>query len=232
MTALYSNMKRKPIVFLVAFLCLNAILKSQNLQDLDTIRSVKKAEYIKEDLTKFLQRKTIFPLDAVKNNIQGDVILSSVISKDGKLNNLKVLSSPDKLLSASSLISFQRIINEWNPCKDNGKPIDREYLIVFRYRIYLNEQPPDDNERAEKLIKKQKYEKAQKLLDAAITDNPFDYKLFESRSIIKEILDNAEDAKKDFEQSNKLYNEIIALVDVYAIGVTQVKTLTGKKSVN
>jgi tetratricopeptide (TPR) repeat protein len=219
-------MKRTTILFFVTFLSLNGILKSQSLQDSDTIKSIKNAEYLKEDLTKFLQSNTKYPLEALENNIQGNVILSFEIRKDGKLNNLKVISSPDKILSTSSIISFNNMVNEWSPCKNNGNPIDKEYLIVFRYRIYFNTQPLNDNEKAEKFIKKQKYEKALKQFDAAIKENSFDYKLFESRSKIKEILGDTEGAKNDYEQSSRLQNEILTLVDVNAIGITRVENRT------
>jgi len=142
------------------------------------------------------------------------------------MNNLKVFSSPDKILSTSSITSFNNLGNEWSPCINNGIPIDKEYLIVFKYRIYLNTQPSNDNEKAERFVKKQKYDKALKYIDAAIIENPFGYKLFDTRSKIKEMLGDTEGAKKDSEQSSRLQNEIITLVDVIAIGVTHVETRT------
>ncbi len=219
-------MKRTFILFFITLLSLNAILKSQNLQDSVTSKSFKKAEYLKTDLTKFLLKNTKYLKDAVENNIQGDVVLSFVILKDGKMDQLKVLSSPDKTLSDISMNSFNNLKNEWSPCINNGISIDKQYLIAYRYRIYFNELPPNDYEKAQRMINKQKYDKALYFIDAAIKENPFDYKLFDTRSKLKEMLGDAVGAKYDSEQSTKLQNDIITVVDVTVTGYSRTERRT------
>jgi tetratricopeptide (TPR) repeat protein len=216
-------MKETTILLFTILLCFNIILKSQTLQDPGTNINIENAQYLKEDLTKLLQSNVKYEMEALKSGIEGDVVLSFIIDKNGKLDSLNIISSPHKILSASSITSFNHVQNEWSPCKINGKPIDKRYLSVFRYRLYLNTQPPNYKEKAEKLVEKQKYENALKYFDKAIKENQLDYKLFDSRSKIKEILNDDEGAKKDSEKSKILQNEIISIVDITAIGTTRVE---------
>ena len=84
----------------------------------------------------------------------------------------------------------------------------------------VHTQPPDYKERTDKLIDKEKYERALKLYDKAIDDNQYDYELFESRSKVKEILGDTDGAEMDHLDSGRLRNEIISVVNIRAIGVT------------
>ena len=211
-----------PILFL---LFVPLILLSQNLQDSDTIKSIKNAEYLKDDLTKYLQTNLKYPKEAVEANLQGDVILAFKIDKNGKSDSLNIISSPSKILSYSSSISFNQLEDKWSPCKVNGNPIDKIYMLVIRYRMWLNTHPPEYMKKAEKFVEKQKYDKALEYYNLAIKENKYDYKQFESRSKLEKILSNIGSAKEDSLQAIRLKNEIISVVDINAIGVTSVKKI-------
>jgi len=219
-------MKKTMILFLFTFLSFSINLKSQNLQIPDTTKNNKNAGFLKGDIAKFLQGNTRYPIDALENKTEGNVVISFVILKEGKMDKLKVLSSPDETLSSSSIASFSNIEDEWSPCINNGIPTDKEYSIVFKYRMYMYKQPTNVNEEVAGLIKKKKYEKALKYINAEIKENPFDYKLFDARSKTNELLGDNDSAKKDAEQSIKLQNEVITIVDMNAIGTPRVVTKT------
>ena len=195
------------------------MLRSQTLKDSETNLNVEKAEYLKEDITQFLCENLKYPIEAQHLNIEGDVIVSFVIKKNGKLDSLSIVNSPSEILTLNSLISLNQLDEEWSPCKVNGNPIDNEYLLVYRYRTWLNTQPTDYKIKAEKLIEKQKYEKALKYYNKAINENQFDYKLYESRSKIEEILGDTENATIDYQQATRLKNKVISIVDVTALRI-------------
>lgn len=200
-------------------ICINA--NSQTI--LESSNKSEKASYSKEDLTKFLARKTQYPKDGITNNKAGDVVISFIIRKNGKLDSLVKVSSPDISLSANSIITMISLDKEWSPAKKNNMPIDKKYFVVFRYRIFLNTKPYDYKGQSNKLFEKQKYEKALILYNKGITDNQYDFELFESRAKVKEILGDLEGAKKDQLMSRILKDEIMSIVDIYAIGYTRVE---------
>ncbi len=213
------------ILFFVLFLGLTGIGYSQNAQDVESMKSNRKAECLKEDISKFLANNTKYPMESLQRNIQGDVVLSFVISKDGKLNDLKTISSPDKSLLTSSVVALNGVPNDWRPCENEGKPVDKEYLLVFRYRMYRDTQPFDYKDKVGKLVQKQKYDKALKLINDAIKDNPYSSEYYQTRSDIKNRMGDTNGSKEDAEQSDKLRNEILACIDIAAISVVRVVTV-------
>jgi TonB family protein len=185
-------MKKTLILFVTTLLYFNVIVKSQTPQDSSEHLSLENTQNSKADLAKILQENTKYPIEALKNKIQGDVILSFNIDKNGNMNNLKIISSPSEFLTTSSLISFDQAVNKWSPSEINGTPVNKVHIIVFRYRFYLNTQPIDYKEKTKKYVEKQKYDKALKTYNTAITENRFDYELYELRSKLNDILGDAE----------------------------------------
>lgn len=218
-------MKKALILFLFIFSGFSVGLKSQDMQMDDSTKNDKKAVYLNENLPKFMTA-TIYPRAAIESNIQGNVVIAFTILKDGKMDNIKVLSSPDRSLSASSLDALKIIGDGWSPCISNGIPIDKEYYIVFRYRISSDTPPSVANESIIRAIKNKKYEKALKYINAEIKENPFDYKLFDARSKIYELLGDNDNAKKDTEQYNLLKNNVMDAVDVIVVTTTRVMMRT------
>lgn len=212
-----------------ALLCFSGILKGQSVQDPDSTSNIQNAEYLEGDLIKFLGSNTKYPLEAAKNNIQGDVVFSFTVNKNGKLENLNALSFVHVLLYNSSLASLNLLENEWSPCKINGEPVDKEYLLIYRYRMYMNTQPPDYKKRADKLFEREKYEKALKFYDKAIEENQYDYTLLASRAKVKEILGDTGGAEEDALESERLHNEIISVVNITGIAKTVTRRVEGRQ---
>jgi len=195
------------------------------LQDSE-LDSVEHARYLSGDITKLLNASINYSVSALESKTEGDVILSFIIDKNGKMNNLAIVSSPHKSLSTSSILAMNTLENNWSPYKVNNQPLDKKYIIIFRYRMYLNTQPPTYKKEAERLFKKQKYEKALKYYNWAIDENKYDAELFDARSIIKDILSDSEGAKQDKEVCNVLKNEVFKFIDVVSIGITKKVTKT------
>lgn len=215
-------MKTPLIVTFLLTICM--IANSQTNPKSDSIITREKARYLKEDLNKFISGNIAYPKEGITNKTEGDVVLSLIIRKNGKLDSLVKVSSPDISLSVNSIIALNSIDKEgWSPAKINNSPIDKKYFIVFRYRIFLNSQPYDYKGKAKEFFENQKYEKVLKLYDKAIKDNQYNFESFESRSRVKVIMGDIEGAKKDQIISLKLKDEIMLIVNVYVIGVSRLE---------
>lgn len=215
------------ILFGVVFLTCNTYVNCQTTQNSDSVSSFVKATYLEDDITKLLAQKTKYPIEALKNKIQGDVIVSFVVNKNGKLDKLAIVSSPDLSISTSSIIVLNTLEKEWSPTVINKTPIDKNYLIIFRYRMYMEFKPSSLKSKAEKYYKKEKYEKALTFYNKAIKDNQYDFQLFESRSRIRKMIGDIEGSKQDYSTSTTLKNEIMAVIEIDAIGKTRTtKTIT------
>ncbi len=189
------------------------------------VQAFEKARYLKENMTRYLFKTVKYPEALLTKNIQGDVVLSLKITRNGKLDSLAILKSPDFSLSTSAIVAINSLEKEWSPTRINDSPVDRNYLIIFRYRIYLETQPADFKTKAVEYFKEQKYEKALKLFNKAIKDNQYDFELFEYRSKIKETLGDSEGSKQDYITSINFKNEVMSIVNVYARGVRTIRTI-------
>jgi len=213
----------KSIVMITALFTICSLVSSQTYQKPDSVIPVEKAKYLNQNLDMYLSKNAQYPQNAVMKEIQGDVVLSFIINKNGKLDSLAIVSSPDFSLSTSSMVTFSKIEDGWSPAKINNVTVDKKYLLVFRYRVYLNSQPDDYKRSAQKYFEKQKYKQALKQYNEAITDNKYDFELFEGRSKVKEMVGDLEGAKQDKLAAINLRDKVMVFVNVYAIGVTRVE---------
>ena len=85
-------------------------------------------------LLEFLTKNIKYPKSAEKEGIQGRVIVTFVVDKDGTINNQKVVKSVHPALDAEAL----RIVGsmpKWVPGKQNGQPVAVKYTIPISFRI-------------------------------------------------------------------------------------------------
>lgn len=89
------------------------------------------------DLNKFrnwVQSNVKFPQIALENGIQGRVVLSFVIEKDGRLTNIQVLQTPDRSLSEEAV----RVLNKspkWSPGKQRNQVVRVKYTLPVDFRV-------------------------------------------------------------------------------------------------
>lgn len=83
-------------------------------------------------LMNFIKNNLKYPVLAAEAKIQGTVIVNYVIGRDGKIRNPKVISSPDDLLSNEAL-RILRVMPDWMPGIQDGKPVPVSYTIPFKF---------------------------------------------------------------------------------------------------
>lgn len=74
-----------------------------------------------------------YPVKARANEIEGDVIVEITINTDGKVGTVRVLQSPDDLLSAASI----EAVEQWRfaPMTRNGKPVELKVIQKFPFKL-------------------------------------------------------------------------------------------------
>lgn len=75
-----------------------------------------------------------YPQSAIDNGIQGNVVLSFVIEKNGKLTNIKVLRSRDRDLDAEAV----RVLESspvWKPGRNRGQPVRVTYTLPINFQL-------------------------------------------------------------------------------------------------
>lgn len=74
-----------------------------------------------------------YPQQAAKDKIEGKVVALFVIEKDGQLTSVKILQSPDQLLS-DELIRVLYSSPKWTPGMQKGKNVRVKYTIPVTFQ--------------------------------------------------------------------------------------------------
>ena len=85
-------------------------------------------------LMEFLNNNVQYPAEAEKAGIQGRVIATFVVEKDGSISNAKVVKSVDPLLDAEALRVIGAMPN-WKPGMQNGKIVRVKYTIPLSFHL-------------------------------------------------------------------------------------------------
>jgi protein TonB len=75
-----------------------------------------------------------YPQIAQENGIQGRVLLSFVIEKDGRLTNIQVIQTPDTLLSDEA-IRVLKTSPKWTPGKQRNHVVKVRYTLPIEFRL-------------------------------------------------------------------------------------------------
>lgn len=83
---------------------------------------------------KFISKNLTYPTAAIKNNVQGSVLLSFTIEKDGSLTATKV----ERKLGYGTDEEALRVLNlseKWSPGMVEGKPVRVKYTIPVKFTL-------------------------------------------------------------------------------------------------
>lgn len=86
------------------------------------------------ELQKWLAQHIKYPAIAAENNIQGRVMVSFVVERDGSVSNIKVLRGVDPSLDKEAV----RVVGEmpkWKPGMQTGKPVRSRFNLPVTFRL-------------------------------------------------------------------------------------------------
>ena len=85
-------------------------------------------------LVKWLNDNIIYPPVAQRQNIQGRVVISFIINKDGTTCNLKVAKSAHPLLDGEAMRVLRKM-KKWKPGVNNNKPCRTLFAIPIEFNL-------------------------------------------------------------------------------------------------
>ena len=89
-------------------------------------------------LMEYLSKNVRYPEEAHKKGVQGRVIVTFVIEKDGSISDANVVKSVDSQIDAEAL----RVVNSmpnWIPGGQNGEPVRVKYTVPITFKLQGNE---------------------------------------------------------------------------------------------
>ena len=96
---------------------------NQNADDPETLRMVQELPMYPGGMVEFMKwltKNLNYPKYALRNKIQGKVMISFIVNTDGTISDIKVVKRAHALLDAEAL-RVARLMPKWEPGKDHGK---------------------------------------------------------------------------------------------------------------
>lgn len=85
-------------------------------------------------LMKYLSDSIKYPIVAKENGIQGRVVVSFIVEKDGSISNVSVVRQVEPSLDMEAIRIVQSM-PKWNPGKQKGKVIRTKYNVPVSFRL-------------------------------------------------------------------------------------------------
>ena len=85
-------------------------------------------------LFKFISENLEYPQHAIDGQIEGRVVVQFVVDKTGKVVNIQVVRSIDKLLDQAA-IDVVRALPAWKPGMQNGQPVNVRYTLPVSFKL-------------------------------------------------------------------------------------------------
>lgn len=90
----------------------------------------------------YIHSKLKYPPQAVKNNIQGEVILKFVVGKTGKISDIEILEDPGYGMgvAVAEIIDDMNYMSQtWTPGKQHGESVPVWFMLPVKFIMNLDE---------------------------------------------------------------------------------------------
>lgn len=90
-----------------------------------------------DSLHAFLKRTINYPPQAKKENIHGKVYVGFMVTVDGKVTDVRILSGTNELLDAEAL-RVAKLLPDWKPGTLDGKPVKVQFILPIDFVVPEN----------------------------------------------------------------------------------------------
>ncbi len=86
------------------------------------------------EMNKFLADNIKYPEQAVKDSVQGKVMLSFVVETDGSISDVKILRGLSEECDAEA-VRVIKSMPKWEPAKNKGKKVRQEFVLPVTFNL-------------------------------------------------------------------------------------------------
>ena len=85
-------------------------------------------------LLSYLSKNVKYPEEALKDNVQGRVIVGFIVEKDGSVSNAKIIRGVDSALDKEA-IRIVMSMPKWTPGRQNGRNVRTKYNVPVNFKL-------------------------------------------------------------------------------------------------
>jgi len=86
------------------------------------------------EILKYITKNVVYPQMAIENDIQGKVYVRFIVDSDGKVTDVSIAKSADKLLEQAAL-KVVKSFPQFTPGKQRGKSVRVQYVIPVNFKL-------------------------------------------------------------------------------------------------
>jgi len=87
-----------------------------------------------KELKKFLENNLVYPEDTKENRIEGRVLVSFVVNKDGRISDVEVMRSVHHILDEEA-VRIVKAMPKWIPGKHFDMPINVRFSLPIEFKL-------------------------------------------------------------------------------------------------
>jgi tetratricopeptide (TPR) repeat protein len=168
---------------LLLIILFHGILPGQGNSGLFEKARFEKARINGEDASKFFRQKIHYPYTpGIFGNIDGNVFVTFTIDKKGQIDSVKVLNQPREMFQSAVLNALNESSGLWVPTTFDGVALYKRYIAAFNFTASNAFQYKKD--KSLRYFKRGLLSKALKLINEAISIDPYDIELYQTRALI------------------------------------------------
>ncbi len=85
-------------------------------------------------LSEYLQQNLVYPEQAKKEGIRGNVIIEFTVKKDGSITDIEIKRAVEPAIDKEAVRLVKGMPN-WNPGKNQGKPVNSKYRLLIPFKL-------------------------------------------------------------------------------------------------
>ena len=80
-----------------------------------------------------VRKAMVYPMEAVRDSVQGMVIVRLLVSETGKVDDAAIEKSDNALLNDAALVAARQV--EFNPAKMGDKPVKAKVMLPVKFKL-------------------------------------------------------------------------------------------------
>ena len=110
------------------------VVAEKNQQAFDVVEQMPQFKGGDAALMAYLNSHIKYPVIAEENGIQGRVVTTFVVERDGSITDVKIIKSVDPSLDKEA-VRVVKSMPKWNPGKQNGSAVRVKFTLPVTFRL-------------------------------------------------------------------------------------------------
>ncbi|MCK9163967.1 MAG: energy transducer TonB [Bacteroidales bacterium] len=87
-----------------------------------------------EAMNNFLAQNILYPTFAKQKNVQGKVIISFIVERNGSISNIKIVKDIGEGCGEEGM-RIVKLMPKWKPAQQKGEPVRQQFVLPISFHL-------------------------------------------------------------------------------------------------